>query len=85
MEDLRRKYKRAINTAKNAGLAGFIGERDGRLFFKGSVGTHEQAARIWTAIKDIPTWRYEVIADIEVLGFDMRAPTRSGKTGGQTA
>ena len=85
MEDLRRKYRRAINTAKNAGLAGFIGERDGRLFFKGSVGTHEQAARIWTAIKDIPTWRNEVIADIQVLGLDARNPSRGQNGGGQSA
>jgi hypothetical protein len=85
VEDLRRKYKRAINTARNAGLTGFIGERDGRLFFKGSVGTHEQAARIWTAIKDVPSWRNEVIADIQVLGFDMRTAARGGKSGGQTA
>jgi hypothetical protein len=79
VEDLRRKYRRAINTAKNAGLSGFIGERDGRLFFKGSVGTHEQAARIWTAIKDIPTWRNEVIADIQVLGYDLRNHTHGGQ------
>jgi hypothetical protein len=85
VEDLRRKYKRAIMMAKNAGLAGFIGERDGRLLFKGSVGTPEQAARIWAAIKDIPTWRYEVIADIQVTSFDLRNPSRGGSTGGQTA
>ena len=76
MEDLRRKYTRAINIAKNVGLSGFIGERDGRLFFKGSVGTEDQAARIWSAIKDVPSWRYEVVADIQVLVFDARSLRR---------
>ena len=76
MEDLRRKYRRAISIAKHVGLAGFIGERDGRLFFKGSVGTHDHVARIWSAIKEVPSWRNEVIADIQVLGLDIRrSPT----------
>ena len=82
MEDLRRKYKQAIAIAKSSGLTGFIGERDGRLFFKGSVQTHEQAARLWEAIKDVPGWRNEVIANIQVV-----APTRTrlGNTGDQPA
>lgn len=68
MEDLRRKYERAISIAKSAGLSGFIGERDGRLFFRGTVRTHEQATRIWSAIKSVPTWRKEVVADIRIEG-----------------
>ncbi len=85
MDDLRRKYKRAINTAKSAGLAGFIGERDGRLFFKGSVATEEQSTRIWNAIKDVPTWRNEVVADIQVLGLDARNAARYGNGGDKPA
>ena len=85
MEDLRRKYTRAINIAKNVGLTGFIGERDGRLFFKGSVGTQDHAARIWSAIKDVPSWRYEVIADIQVHAFDARNSVRRGNIGDKPA
>ena len=85
MEDLRRKYKYAITIAKNAGLAGFIGERDGRLFLKGSVGSHDHAARIWTAIKSVPSWRNEVVADIQVLALDPRGSSRTGNFGGKPA
>ena len=64
--ELRQKYRNAINTAKKAGLTGFVGERDGRLLIKGSVPTEEEAVRIWTAIKSVPTWRNEVVADIRI-------------------
>ena len=47
-------------------MIGFVDERDGRLFIKGTVRTQAQANEIWMAIKHIPTWRYEVIADIHV-------------------
>lgn len=85
MEDLRRKYKHAIAIAKNVGLTGFIGERDGRLFLKGSVGTHDHAARIWTAIKSVPSWRNEVVADIQVLALEPRGSSRREDLGGKPA
>jgi hypothetical protein len=85
VEDLRRKYKRAIAIAKDVGLAGFVGERDGRLFLKGSVGTHDQAARIWSAIKDVPSWRNEVVADIQVHVLDSRSSLRRGNIGDKPA
>jgi len=78
VEDLRRKYKQAIALAKTSGLTGFVGERDGRLFFKGSVQTHEDAVRLWHAIKDVPGWRNEVIADIQVVA---PKPAGWGNTG----
>jgi hypothetical protein len=85
VEDLRRKYKRAIMTAKDAGLSGFIGERDGRLFFKGTVGTPEQAMRIWTAIKQVPSWRNEVIGDIQVRSLESRHCTLTRNSGDKPA
>ena len=85
MEDLRRKYRRAIITATDAGLSGFIGERDGRLFFKGTVGTPEQVTRIWTAIKEVPSWRYEVTGDIQVRGVDSRHHALGRNTGDKPA
>jgi hypothetical protein len=68
VDDLRRKYQQAINTAKTVGLSGFVRERDGRLFIKGTVRTQEHAARIWSAIKNVQTWRNEVVAVIEIRG-----------------
>ena len=82
MEDLRWKYRLAIATAKNGGLTGFIGERDGRLLFKGSVETDEQATKIWNAIKDVPSWHDEVIAEIQVTGT---RPSHRGTTGDKPA
>ena len=66
MDDLRRKYQAAIVASRNAELAGYVDERDGRLFIKGTVRTQAQANDIWIAIKHVPTWRYEVVADIHV-------------------
>lgn len=62
------KYKYAIETAKGFNLQGGAEERDGKLHFKGTVATQEQANKIWDAIKTIPDWRTEVIADIQASG-----------------
>jgi nucleoid-associated protein YgaU len=42
-----------------------IEERDGKLHFKGTVATQEDANKIWDAIKTIPTWSRDVVADIQ--------------------
>jgi len=47
---------------------GTIDERDGKLVFKGSVATEAEKNEIWDAIKTIPTWRNDVVADIQVTG-----------------
>jgi nucleoid-associated protein YgaU len=65
---LRDKYNHAIQTAKNIGMQGSADERDGKLHFKGTVQTQDQANRIWDAIKTIPTWQQEVVADIKATG-----------------
>ena len=62
------KYKYAIETAKGFNLQGGAEERDGKLYFKGTVASQEQANKIWDAIKTIPDWRNEVIADIQATG-----------------
>jgi nucleoid-associated protein YgaU len=62
---LRGKYKYAVETAKGFGMQGSADERDGKLYFKGTVATQDQANKIWDAIKTIPDWRTEVIADIK--------------------
>lgn len=64
---LRDKYAYAISTAKGK-FQGNAEERDGKLHFVGSVKTEEEKNEIWNAIKTIPEWRNEVVADINVTG-----------------
>jgi nucleoid-associated protein YgaU len=61
---LREKYSYAIDTAKNLRFQGGAEEREGKLHFKGTVQTQEEANKIWDAIKTIPSWQQEVTADI---------------------
>ena len=65
---LRDKYAYAIDTAKKFGMQGSADERDGKLHFHGTVNTQDEANQIWTAIKTIPEWPNEVIADIKATG-----------------
>jgi nucleoid-associated protein YgaU len=62
------KYRYAIETAKQFNLQGGAEERDGKLYFKGTVSTQEQANKIWDAIKTIPDWPNEIVADIKASG-----------------
>ena len=74
------KYKYAIETAKGFNLQGGAEERDGKLYFKGTVATQEQANKIWDAIKTIPDWRNEIIADIKATGAAPAATAQSTYT-----
>jgi nucleoid-associated protein YgaU len=74
---LRDTYAYAIQTAKGK-FNGNAEERDGKLHFKGTVATEDEKNEIWNAIKTIPTWQKDVVADIQVTGGG-RAP--SGNTG----
>ena len=64
---LRDMYAHAIQTAKGK-FHGNAEERDGKLYFKGTVATEAEKNEIWTAIKTIPTWQKDVVADIQVTG-----------------
>src|SRR6187399_1454231 len=64
---LRDKYAYAISTAKGK-FDGSAQEKDGKLYFAGSVKTEAEANEIWNAIKTIPDWRTDVVADIKVVG-----------------
>jgi nucleoid-associated protein YgaU len=66
--ELRGRYKYAIETAKSFRMDGSAEERDGKLYFKGTVQTQEEANKIWDAIKTIPTWQQDVVADIKAIG-----------------
>jgi nucleoid-associated protein YgaU len=72
--ELRGRYKYAIETAKGFGMQGSAEERDGKLYFKGTVQTQDQANKIWDAIKTIPTWQHDIVADIRAVGGGAAAP-----------
>ena len=76
------KYKYAMETAKGFHLDGTTEERDGKLFMKGTVHTQDQANKIWDAIKTIPDWKTEVVADITATGgaADDTYTVKSGDT-----
>ncbi len=63
---LRDKYSHAILTAKNLKMEGNAEERDGKLHFRGTVGSEDEKNQIWTAIKTIPDWKNDVQADFTV-------------------
>ncbi len=64
---LRDTYAYAIQTAKGK-FQGNAEEREGKLYWKGTVQTEAQRNEIWTAIKTIPTWQKDIVADIQVTG-----------------
>src|ERR1043165_1252430 len=65
---LRDKYAYAIETAKNLRVQGSADERDGKLYFHGTVGSQTEVNQIWDAIKTIPSWQSEIVADIKSTG-----------------
>jgi nucleoid-associated protein YgaU len=64
---LRDTYAYAIQTAKGK-FQGGAEERDGKLYFKGTVATEAEKNEIWNAIKTIPTWQQDIVADMQVTG-----------------
>jgi nucleoid-associated protein YgaU len=77
---LRGKYAYAIQTAKDLRMQGSAEERDGKLYFKGTTETQDQANKIWDAIKTIPEWPNEIVADIQATG---PAAATGGASGAQ--
>jgi nucleoid-associated protein YgaU len=64
---LRDKYAAAIHIAKTVGMQGGAEERDGKLQFKGTVGSEDEKNRIWDALKSVPSWKDELNAQIDVV------------------
>ena len=79
---LRDKYSYAIQTAKNLKMQGSADERDGKLYFKGTTQTQDEANKIWDAIKTIPDWRNDVVADIQASGGGGTASAATTGTAG---
>ncbi len=80
---LREKYAYAVQTAKNLRFDGSAQEQNGKLMFKGTVNSQEEANKIWDAIKTIPDWQREVQADIKVNPAAAAATPRATGTAGQ--
>ncbi len=63
---LREKYNHAIQTAKSLRMQGGAEERDGKLYFNGTVNSVEEKNQIWNALKTVTGWDKDVVADIKV-------------------
>ncbi|HSL21336.1 MAG TPA: LysM peptidoglycan-binding domain-containing protein [Vicinamibacterales bacterium] len=72
---LRDKYQTAVQTAKGLRMDGSAEEREGKLHIKGTVKSVDEKNRIWDAIKSVPGWEKEVVADLRVT----EAPAAAGK------
>jgi nucleoid-associated protein YgaU len=64
---LRDKYAHAIQTAKGR-FQGSADERDGKLYWKGTVTSEDEKNQIWNAIKTVPDWQKDIVAEIHVTG-----------------
>jgi nucleoid-associated protein YgaU len=76
---MRETYAYAIQTAKGK-FQGNAEERDGKLYFKGTVATEAEKNELWDAIKTIPTWRNDIVADIQVTAGPAAAPAAAART-----
>src|SRR5258708_1480004 len=77
--DLRAKYNEAVQTAKRLGFQGAATQQEEKLYFKGAVRSEDERNQIWDAIKTVPDWKSEIIADIAVIRIEQPVGT-SGKT-----
>ena len=75
--NLRDKYNHAIQTAKGFRMQGAAEERDGKLYFKGTVQNQDEVNKIWDAIKTVPDWRNDVVAEVTI---DPAAAAESART-----
>ena len=64
--NLRDKYNHAIQVAKGYRMEGSAQERDGKLYFTGLTKSQDEVNKIWDAIKTVPDWRNDIVADIKV-------------------
>ena len=78
---LRGTYAWALKVATDYKFNGSIDERNGKLHIKGTVDTQDQANKIWDAIKTIPTWSQDIVADIQATGKAEPMATYTVKAG----
>lgn len=82
-QGLRDKYNHAIQTAKGLRMQGAAEERDGKLHFKGTVNSEDEKNQIWNAIKTVPDWQKEIVADIRVSAAAAARPAAQATTATQ--
>jgi LysM repeat protein len=75
---LRETYAYAIQQAKGR-FDGSAQERDGKLHWSGTVQSEADKNLIWDAIKTIPSWPDDIVADIRVV-----APAAPAQAAGRT-
>ena len=83
MADLRGKYDYAIQTAKKIGFQGAATQQGEKLHFKGTVKSEDEKNQIWNALKTIPDWKNDIVADITVAQQAQPVGT-SGGAGART-
>src|SRR6185436_19305262 len=83
MADLRGKSDYAIQTAKKIGFQGAATQEGDKLHFKGTVRSEDEKNQIWNALKTIPDWKNDIIADINVVQQAQPVGT-TGAAGGRT-
>jgi nucleoid-associated protein YgaU len=81
---MRDTYAYAIQTAKGK-FHGNAEEHEGKLHFKGTVATEADKNEIWTAIKTIPTWQKDIVADIKVTGGSAAGTSAPAAAGAPSA
>jgi nucleoid-associated protein YgaU len=80
---MRDTYNAAIQVAKGLHMQGAAEERDGKLYFHGTVQSQDEANKIWDAIKTVPTWRNDIVADIRPVSSG--PGTKPAADGGMTS
>jgi LysM repeat protein len=71
---MRQKYDHAIQVAKSLHMQGAAEETDGKLHFHGTVNSEDEKNQIWNAIKTVPDWQKDIVADIRVQPAAAAAP-----------
>jgi LysM repeat protein len=64
--NMRERYDHAIQVAKGLRMQGSADEKDGKLHFNGVVKSEDEKNQIWTAIKTVPSWQNDIVANIRV-------------------
>lgn len=76
---LKDMYQYAVQTAQGK-FHGTMEEHDGKFYWKGTVGSDAEKNEIWNALKTIPTWERDIVADIKVTGVPGMGSAAAGKT-----
>lgn len=64
--NLHDKYNQALQTAQGFNIGLQTEEKGGKLYLKGR-GPQDQVNKIWDALKTVPDWRNDIVADIQTV------------------